>query len=128
MHCQWRLYAPLIMHCAKKVGNEQVKADWTVAKFNQHRHFFKTVVVACSEYVNYIAATPGAPDLRYPKEFMGKADQNIDFAWICHFLYEAGPRRPPPAAAARVDACADARRRLARRFFCTRIYSKRARQ
>ena len=59
--------------------------------FNVHRFFFLNVLTrACAEYVNFIAQTPGAESPDDPKVFIAKAESNIDFAWVCHFLYDAG--------------------------------------
>ena len=79
------------MWCAKQVKNEQVIKDPNVSVFNVHRFFFLNVLTrACAEYVNLIAKSPGAPSLDDPVGFLAQAEANVDFAWICHFLYDAG--------------------------------------
>ena len=79
------------MWCASKVGNKQVIEDPNVAVFNVHRYFFLNVLTrACAEYVLFISKTPGADSLAFPVPFIAKAESNIDFAWVCHFLYDAG--------------------------------------
>ena len=79
------------MWCAKKLRNNQILPDPNVEKFNVHRHFYLNVVTrACSEYVLIISKTPGADSLEQPENFIAKCDRNIDFAWIVHFLYDAG--------------------------------------
>lgn len=91
MHCEWRLHRQFIMWCAKEVGNRQVIEDPNVSVFNVHRFFFLHVVTrACAEYVNFIAGTMGAETLDDPDGFVAKSEANIDFAWVCHFLHDAG--------------------------------------
>jgi len=91
MHCEWRLHRQFIMWCAKEVNNKQVIEDPNVSVFNVHRFFFLHVVTrASAEYVNFIAGTAGAETLDDPDGFVGKSEANIDFAWVSHFLYDAG--------------------------------------
>ena len=91
MHAYWRLNRQFLMWCARQLGNTQVVEDPNVSQFNTHRYFFLHVVTrACAEYINEIADTPGADDLDDPVPFIGKADANVDFAWICHFTHDAG--------------------------------------
>jgi len=93
MHAEWRLYRRFLMWCAAKeqTDNQQVVEDPNVSHFNTHRFFFLDVVTrACAEYVNFIAKTPGAESLDNPEAFIAKAEANVDFAWICHFLFDAG--------------------------------------
>lgn len=91
MHSQWRLYRPFIMWTANFLGNKQVVEDPTVSVFNVHRFYFLHVLTrACAEYILEIAATPGADDLDDPFSFIAKAEANDDFAWICHFVFNAG--------------------------------------
>lgn len=91
MHCHWRNYNGLIMWCASKLNNPQMTADPKVSDFNTHRHFFLEVVtLACSEYVLFIASQPGAETLDDPAAFIHKASANMDLAWVCNFLFDAG--------------------------------------
>lgn len=91
MHCEWRLHRQFIMWCAKQVGNAQVIEDPNVSVFNEHRYFFLNVLTrACAEYLVFIAGTPGAETLDEPLGFLAKADANVNFAWVCHFLFDAG--------------------------------------
>ena len=79
------------MWCAEKVQNKQVIDDPNVSVFNVHRYFFLNVLTrACAEYVNYVGQLPGAEDLYDWDAFIAKAEANRDFAWVCHFLYDAG--------------------------------------
>ena len=91
MHCEWRLHRQFIMWCAGTVGNAQVIEDPNVSVFNVHRFFFLNVLTrACTEYINFVAKLPGAEDLSDPQGFLAKAEANRDFAWVCHFAYDAG--------------------------------------
>ena len=73
------------------MNNKQVIEDPNVSLFNVHRFFYLDVLTrACAEYVNFIAKTPGAPSLDDPAGFIAHAERNINFAWVCHFLYDAG--------------------------------------
>ena len=65
--------------------------DPTVSQFNSHRYFFLNVLTrACAEYINFLASSPGAPSFDDPSFILARAEQNIDFAWLCHFVYDAG--------------------------------------
>ena len=91
MHCEWRLHRQFIMWCANVVANKQVIEDPNVSVFNVHRFFFLNVLTrACAEYINFVATLPGAEDLSDPDAFLAKAEANRDFAWVCHFAYDAG--------------------------------------
>ena len=91
MHCQWRLHRQFLLWCAKQVDNDQVIEDPNVSVFNAHRFFFLNVVTrACAEYISLISKTPGSETLDEPEAFVRKAEANIDFAWVCHFEYDAG--------------------------------------
>jgi hypothetical protein len=91
MHAEWRLHRQFIMWCADKVENKQVIEDPTVAVFNSHRFFFLNVLTrACAEYINHLAKSPGAPSLEDSAGWLAKADANVDLAWVCHFLHDAG--------------------------------------
>ena len=81
------------MWCAHRPGinNRQVVEDPNVSQFNTHRYFLLNVVTrACAEYINFLAGTPGAPSFDDPAPILVSAEANIDFAWVCHFLYDAG--------------------------------------
>ena len=91
MHCEWRLHRQFIMWCAQQVGNQQVIEDPNVSVFNVHRFFYLNVLTrACAEYINFVAGLPGAEDLSDPDAFLAKAEANRDFAWVCHFAFDAG--------------------------------------
>ena len=91
MHAEWRLHRQFIMWCAHVVGNKQVIEDPSVSQFNSHRYFFLNVLTrACAEYLNFLAKSPGAPSFDDPAPILAQAEANIDFAWICHFVYDAG--------------------------------------
>ena len=91
MHCEWRLHRQFIMWCADVVGNKQVIEDPNVSVFNVHRFFYLNVLTrACAQYINFVAKLPGAEDLGEPRAFMAKAEANRDFAWVCHFAFDAG--------------------------------------
>ena len=91
MHCEWRLHRQFIMWCAAKVDNRQVVEDPSVSQFNSSRFFFLNVLTrACAEYINFLANSPGAPSFDDPAPILAHAEANIDFAWVCHFLYDAG--------------------------------------
>ena len=91
MHSQWRLHRQFIMWTAQVVGNRQVIEDPNVSVFNVHRFYFLHMLTrACAEYVLEIAKTPGAESLDDPLAFIAKSEANVDFAWVCHFLYDAG--------------------------------------
>ena len=91
MHCEWRLHRQFIMWAAKEVNNNQVVEDPTVSVFNCHRFFFLNVLTrACAEYINFIAQSPGAPSLDDSAGWLAQSEANIDFAWVTHFLHDAG--------------------------------------
>ena len=91
MHAEWRLHRQFIMWCANEVDNKQVVEDPSVSVFNSHRFFFLDVLTrACAKYINFLAQSPGAPSFDDPGPVLAQAEANIDFAWVCHFLYDAG--------------------------------------
>ena len=91
MHAEWRLHRQFIMWAAAEVKNEQVVEDPKVSHFNVSRFFFLNVLTrACAEYLNFLAKTPGAPSFDDPIPILAHAEANIDFAWVCHFAYDAG--------------------------------------
>lgn len=93
MHAQWRLHRQFLMWAAqlKGIKNQQIVEDPGVSEFNSHRFFFLNVVTrACAEYMNKLAKTPGAPSFDDPAPILARAEANVDFAWVCHFLYDAG--------------------------------------
>ena len=91
MHAYWRLYLRFLMWCARILKNKQVKEDPNVSDFNTHRFFFLNIVTrACAEYVVFISKTAGAPTLDDPHAFLVKAEVNANFAWVTHFLHDAG--------------------------------------
>ena len=79
------------MWCAGKVNNKQVVEDPSVSQFNTHRFFFLNVLTrACAEYLNFLAKSTGAPSFDDPLIILAQAEANVDLAWVCHFLYDAG--------------------------------------
>ena len=88
MHGDWRIWAPLVLRMAKVVNNKQIKADPTVEDFNYSRHFLRIMVRAFAEYVVEIARTGN--DYRNAHQFLKDAEANINFAYICYFLYLFG--------------------------------------
>ena len=91
MHAEWRLHRQFIMWAAQEVKNRQVVEDPSVSQFNAHRFFFLNVLTrACAEYINFLADSPGAPSFDDPAPILAQAEANVDFAWVCHFLYDAG--------------------------------------
>ena len=91
MHCQWRLHRQFIMWCATKLENGQILEEPNVSVFNVHRFFFLHVLTrACAKYVLRISETPNADDLDDPVPFIAKAEANVNFAWVVHFLHDAG--------------------------------------
>lgn len=91
MHAQWRLHRQFLMWCAQVVNNKQVVEDFSVSEFNKHRFFFLDVVTtACAEYLNFLGSSAGAPSFDDPAPILARADANIDLAWVCHFLHDAG--------------------------------------
>ena len=50
----------------------------------------QVVTRACSDYLVEIGNTPGADDLDDPIPVLAKAQRNVNFEWIVHFLYDAG--------------------------------------
>lgn len=93
MHAEWRLHRQFILWCAApaQLNNKQVVEDPTVSQFNSSRFFFLNVLTrACAEYINFLAKSPGAPSFDEPEPILAQAEANIDFAWVCHFLHDAG--------------------------------------
>ena len=88
MHGDWRIWAPLILRMAQVVKNKQIRADPTVEDFNYSRHFLRILVRAFAEYVVEIART--GHDYRNASRFLRNAEANLNFAYVCYFLYLFG--------------------------------------
>ena len=91
LHGHWRMYKRFLMKAAQVLNNPQLKEDWGISELNVHRFFTLNVMTpACCEYIMELCeGDPDAEDWEDPRAFMAKADNNIDFAWLCHFLHEA---------------------------------------
>ena len=85
MHGGWRLWWPLLEKFAAVVRNKQVRKDPPISEFNAHEHFLRTVTRACAEYVEEIAHT--GSDYNQVQKFLGAANANLSFAYVCNFLY-----------------------------------------
>ena len=93
MHGDWRIWAPLLMRFAALVGNRQVRADPTVALFNQHQHFLRIVIQACAEYVEEISRT--GTDYHLSAAFLRAFERNLSFGeHRCSFAHLCPPRIP----------------------------------
>ena len=89
MHCQWRLYRPFIMKCADILDNPQIKEDPSVSDFNVHRFFLLNILTpAAMEFIEEISRTAGADDLDDPGPILAKAQANVNFDWLVHFLHD----------------------------------------
>ena len=93
LHAAWRMYASFIHVAMLKLGNDMYGAklvDPTVKEFNKVRYLFFILVRACTEYCIMISKTQGATDIEDFSGFMAGAMRNEDFAWVVHFLNDAG--------------------------------------
>lgn len=91
MHGGWRLYRRFIRVCADFVLRDQrgaVLDDINVKAFNISLFALYWMTRACSEYVLSLARTAGAVDIDMVPEFIRACEQNIDLAWVVHFLYD----------------------------------------
>ena len=91
MHGGWRLYRKFIRVCADFVLQDQrgaVLDEITVKSFNTHIFALYWMTRACSEYLLSLSRTAGAVDITMVPEFIRACEQNIDLAWIVHFLYD----------------------------------------
>ena len=91
LHSCWRMYRSFIEEACKNVlQNPMYKEDPTVKDFNHSRYLLFILVRACSEYCIQISHTPGATSVMDHSGFIRSAEQNLDFAWVVHFLNDAG--------------------------------------
>lgn len=90
MHGWYRMFKAFIMKCAKHLENPQILEDPPVSKYNVHRFFILNVLTpACGEYVIELCDAAGEPDAWSDySTFLPRAEQNINFAWIVHFLHD----------------------------------------
>lgn len=96
MHGGWRLYIRFIRACVRApnvggVGGQQDKAtkdDPSVKDFNTHIYLLWKLTRAAGEYLLVLSNTPGAIDFDQTSEFIEAAEENIDLAWLVHFLYD----------------------------------------
>ena len=73
-----------------RFGNLGFKHDPSVKDFNKIRFIMFVIVRACAEYCLEISETPGATSIEDVAVFIRAAERNVDFAWVVHFLYDAG--------------------------------------
>lgn len=91
MHGHHRMYRPFLMRCADEIDNPQIKEDPTVSELNVTQFFWLNVMVpACGEYILELGRDPAAEDWTNSTLYIAKAESNINFAWLCHFLHDAG--------------------------------------
>ena len=78
------------MKCAVVLDNPSIKEDPTVSDYNPHRFFLLCIVTrAAGEYlIELVDNDPAAEDWHDPALFMAKAQNNVNFDWLCHFLYD----------------------------------------
>jgi hypothetical protein len=86
----WQIFNDFIMACAGVLGNEQVPEDPKVEQHNHVQHFMQILIRACSEYIAELCSGHGATPYALVDHFIQKAEQNIDFAHLVHFLYDFG--------------------------------------
>ena len=60
----------------------------TVKAFNTHIFALYWMTHACFEYLLSLSRTAGAVDITLVPEFVRACEQNIDLAWIIHFVYD----------------------------------------
>ena len=91
MHGGWRLYRRFIRVVADFVLRDQRNAvldEINVKAFNSSYFALCWMTRACSEYLLSLARTAGAVDIDMVPEFIRACEQNIDLAWVVHFLYD----------------------------------------
>ena len=91
LHSGWRMYSSFIEEaCSNQLKNPMYVKDPCVKEFNHSRYLLFILVRACSEYCLTIARDPLATSIEDFKGFTRAAERNIDFAWVVHFLSDAG--------------------------------------
>ena len=88
-HCMWRLYKRFLLRCADEIDNQQVKEDPSVSDLNVTRFFQDSIVTrAAGEYILELGHDPAAEPWDDPDSYLPKAAQNINFAWLTHYLHD----------------------------------------
>lgn len=91
MHAGWRMYQRLIRIFADVTLGDSAKAvpdDPLVSDFNKSIYGLWWMTRACSEYLLDLLDTTDSMEMDRVDEIIQLAEQNIDLAWIVHFLYD----------------------------------------
>ena len=91
LHTVHRGFKPFIMRCAEECRNPAIQEDPAEVKHhNSHLYFHWKMVRACSEYLHEISRGTGGVDFEDVPAFLRAAENNIDLAWVAHYLYDGG--------------------------------------
>ena len=91
MHAGWRLYQRVIRKFADLTLGDRAKAvvdDPLVSDFNKSIYALWWMTRACSEYLLDLLNTTPNMEMDRADEIIQIAEQNIDLAWVVHFLHD----------------------------------------
>ena len=91
MHAGWRLHQRLIRNFADTVlgaSTGAVPDDPNVSDFNKSIYALWWMTRACSEYLLDLIRSSGNMEIDRADEILQISEQNIDLAWIVHFLHD----------------------------------------
>jgi hypothetical protein len=91
MHAGWRLYQRVIRIFADLTLGQSANAvvdDPQVTDFNKSIYALWWMTRACSEYLLDLLETTSHMEMDRPDEIIQIAEQNIDLAWVVHFLHD----------------------------------------
>ena len=91
MHAGWRLYQRVIRIFADSTLGQSAKAvpdDPMVTDFNKSIYALWWMTRACSEYLLDLINTTPHMEIDRADEIIQIAEQNVDLAWVVHFLYD----------------------------------------
>lgn len=91
LHMGWRNWRVLVVSIGERIGSAPMCIiDPPVSAYNMMRFEQYKLTRGVSEWLQLIAKTKGAPDLSFAEEWLDACVSNIDFEWVCRFLFDFG--------------------------------------
>ena len=91
LHTGFRNYRAFITAVGTAIGSAPMTViDPPVSSYNCMRFELYKLIRGVSEWMVDVSQTPGAPNLNFPNDWLAGAENNIDFLWVFHFLFDFG--------------------------------------
>ena len=87
LHMGWRPYHPLHVELIDELDMKNLKADFTVEKYNEYNFGITILIEIYAQYLLKLEASePTAPRLEQMTAYFAAVACNVDLEWIAHFL------------------------------------------